>query len=59
MMLWHLISIQIAGMEIYFSMMAIHCPMTTPMELYLCVSTMCMVLYVMTSDGPSIYIYIV
>ena len=30
-------------------MMAIHYPLTTPMELYLCVSTMCMVLCVMTS----------
>ena len=34
--------VRIAGMETYFFMMAIHYPMTTPMELYLCVSTMCM-----------------
>ena len=42
------ISIQIAGMETYCSMLAINYLMTIPMELYLCVSTMCIVLCVMT-----------
>ena len=44
-----IISIQIVEMETYFFMMAIHYLLITLMELYLCVSTMCMVLCVMTS----------
>ena len=42
-------STQIVRMETSFCMMAVHYPLITPMELYLFVLTMCMVLCVMTS----------
>ena len=44
----HLSTIQTAMMGQFFSMMGIHSPLTTPVELYLFVWTMSMALCVMT-----------